>query len=67
MNRSVSPVITLDHVSNVFAGRRDVDGVSPTIHPGPFVAISGRSGAGRTLLSPAAVATAGALRFAGEG
>lgn len=66
----ISPVVTLDRASKVFAGRRALDAVSLTIEPGEFVAVIGRSGAGKTTLlrclTGSIPVTDGVIRF-GDG
>jgi phosphonate transport system ATP-binding protein len=63
-------IISLDGVTKDFGGKRALDAVSATIHPGQLVAIIGRSGAGKTTLlrclTRATIVTAGAIRF-GDG
>ena len=70
MTGPISPVVTLDRVSKLFAGRRAIDRVSLTIEPGEFVAIIGRSGAGKTTflrcLTRALAVTQGTIRFGDE-
>jgi len=67
MRVPISPVVSLDEVSKVFGGKRALDAVCATIHPGQFVAIVGPSGAGKTTLlrclAAATTATSGAVRF----
>jgi phosphonate transport system ATP-binding protein len=62
----VSPDVTLERVSKVFAEKRALDRVSLTIRPGEFVAVIGRSGVGKTTLlrclSCATTATSGTIR-----
>jgi phosphonate transport system ATP-binding protein len=61
-----SPVVILDQVTKAFGSTRALDGLSATIRPGEFVAIIGRSGAGKTtflrLLSRATTASGGMVR-----
>lgn len=63
---TVSPIVTLERVSKVFAEKHALDRVSLTIRPGEFVAVIGRSGAGKTTLlrclSCATTATSGTIR-----
>lgn len=70
MTEPISPVVTLDRVSKLFAGRRAIDRVSLTIEPGEFVAVIGRSGAGKTTflrcLTRALSVTQGTIRFGNE-
>ena len=70
MTEPISPVVTLDRVSKLFAGRRAIDRVSLTIEPGEFVAVIGRSGAGKTTflrcLTRALPVTQGTIRFGDE-
>ena len=66
-SEAISPVVTLDRVSKIFSGRRALDRLSLTIEPGEFVAVIGRSGAGKTTflrcLTRALTVTEGAIRF----
>src|SRR5215510_5293788 len=66
-SQHVSPVVTLDGVTKVFASKRALDCVSATIYPGEFVAIIGKSGAGKTTLlrclARATLATEGSICF----
>ena len=70
MTHLISPVVVLDQVSKLFTGRRALDRVSLTIEPGEFVAIIGRSGAGKTTflrcLTRALPVTQGVIRFGDE-
>ena len=70
MAEPISPVVALDRVSKLFAGRRAIDQVSLTIEPGEFVAVIGRSGAGKTTflrcLTRALPVTHGTIRFGDE-
>jgi phosphonate transport system ATP-binding protein len=70
MARPVSPVVVLERVSKVFGTQRALDRISLRIEPGEFVAIIGRSGAGKTTflrcLTRALSPTAGAIRFGDE-
>src|SRR5262245_64484731 len=65
----ISPIVTLERASKVFAGRRGRDAVSLTIEPGEFVAVIGRSGAGKTTLlrclTGSLPVTDGAIGFGG--
>jgi phosphonate transport system ATP-binding protein len=67
MISTISPVISLDRVTKAFQGKRALDAVSATIHPGQLVAIIGRSGAGKTTLlrclAGALTTGAGRVRF----
>ena len=49
---SSAPLIRLDQAGKRFDGKATLalDGVSATIHPGEFLAVTGRSGAGKTTL-----------------
>ena len=47
---SLSPTITLQHVTKCFARKRALENVSTAIRPGEFVAVIGKSGAGKTTL-----------------
>jgi len=64
---AISPVVTLDRVSKIFGGCRALDRLSLTIEPGEFVAVIGRSGAGKTTflrcLTRALTVTEGTIRF----
>ena len=51
---SISPVVKLDEVSKTFGQTRALDRVSVSVHPGEFVAVIGRSGAGKTPIGAAA-------------
>jgi phosphonate transport system ATP-binding protein len=66
----ISPMVVLDQVSKLFTGRRALDRVSLTIEPGEFVAVIGRSGAGKTTflrcLTRALPVTQGVIRFGDE-
>jgi phosphonate transport system ATP-binding protein len=66
-SQHVSPMITLDGVTKVFASKRALDCVSATICPGEFVAIIGKSGTGKTpllrCLARATLVTEGAICF----
>lgn len=44
------PLITVDHVSMGWDGRRVLDDVSLTVHRGDFIAITGPNGGGKTTL-----------------
>ena len=44
----VSPTITLDQVTKSFAAKRALEHVTTTIHPREFIAVIGKSGAGKT-------------------
>jgi len=70
MTEPTSPVVTLDRVSKLFAGRRALNRVSLTIDPGEFVAVIGRSGAGKTTflrcLTRALPVTDGSIWFGDE-
>jgi phosphonate transport system ATP-binding protein len=67
MTPSNSPVVKLDRVSKLFSGRRALDRISLTVEPGEFVAVIGRSGAGKTTflrcLTRALSLTQGAIWF----
>ena len=64
-----SPVVTLDAVAKIFPGKAApaLADLSATIEPGQFVAVIGKSGAGKTsllrCLSRAALVTRGVIRF----
>ena len=70
MTRVTSPRVILDGVGRRFGNQAARDRVSVTVEPGEFVAIIGRSGAGKTTLirwlSRSIVATEGVIRFGGE-
>ena len=70
MTRMTSPRVILDGVSRRFGNQVALDRVSVTVEPGEFVAIIGRSGAGKTTLirclSRSLVATEGVIRFGGR-
>jgi len=67
---SVSPLLRLDQVTKVFKGHRALDRVCLTVEPGEFVAVIGRSGAGKTTflrcLTRALPLTDGVIRFGDE-
>jgi phosphonate transport system ATP-binding protein len=67
MHTPISPLIALDRVRKVFGDRCALDSLSVKISPGEFVAVIGRSGAGKTTflrcLSRFTAATRGAIRF----
>src|SRR5919106_4607189 len=64
---SMSPMITLHHVTKCFARKRALENVTTTIRPGEFVAVIGKSGAGKTTLlrclAHSTPVTTGAIRF----
>jgi phosphonate transport system ATP-binding protein len=70
MTEPISPVVTLEGVSKLFANRPALKSVSLTIEPGEFVAVIGRSGAGKTTflrcLTRALPVTEGTIRFGNE-
>ena len=67
MAQPISPVVSLERVSKVFGDRRALDGISLIIEPGEFVAVIGRSGAGKTTflrcLTRALSVSDGTIRF----
>src|SRR5918998_6258102 len=67
---SLSPTITLHHVTKCFARKRALENVTTAIRPGEFVAVIGKSGAGKTTLlrclARSTPVTTGVIRFGDE-
>jgi phosphonate transport system ATP-binding protein len=70
MNTALAPALSLERVSKDFGSRPALRNVSLSVHSGEFVAVIGRSGAGKTTflrcLACFTPVTAGAIRFRGQ-
>ena len=70
MPNQTSPPLILQHVCKTFGQRRALESLSVTIRPGEFVAVIGRSGAGKTTflrcLACFTPVSSGTIRFGGQ-
>jgi phosphonate transport system ATP-binding protein len=68
--QSLSPIIKVDGVTKWFEVKRALDHVTVTIQPGEFIAVIGKSGAGKTTflrcLACSTTASEGGIRFGAQ-